>query len=185
MGDLLTSERGLFDLQLKLEELDQSTTYEMLINYLNSVRINNDITDVNDPRSVLPFLPETAKKFCKVSLGKPRLFNRLGISVLSTAADLQAEVITQEILDKGLKAAARSLLLQAALNVQEERVLALLLERGGLSDETILMADLEQVGVRTFGELLIVLEKLEEADLIHQLNQDDTKACAPIPLPQP
>ena len=94
MGDLLTSERGLFDLQLKLEELDQSTTYEMLINYLNSVRINNDITDVNDPRSVLPFLPETAKKFCKVSLGKPRLFNRLGISVLSTAADLQAEVIT-------------------------------------------------------------------------------------------
>ena len=182
MGDLLTSERGLFDLQLKLEELDQSTTYEMLINYLNSVRINNDITDVNDPRSVLPFLPETAKK---LSLGKPRLFNRLGISVLSTAADLQAEVITQEILDKGLKAAARSLLLQAALNVQEERVLALLLERGGLSDETILMADLEQVGVRTFGELLIVLEKLEEADLIHQLNQDDTKACAPIPLPQP
>jgi hypothetical protein len=183
-GDLLTSERGLFDLQLKLEELDQPTTYEMLINYLNSVRINNDITDVNDPRSVLPFLPETAKRFCEVSLGKPRLFNRLGISVLSTAADLQTDVITQEILDKGLKAAARSLLLQAALNVQEERVLALLLERGGLSDETILMADLEQLGVRTFGELLIVLEKLEEADLIHQLNQDDTKAFAPIPLPQ-
>jgi hypothetical protein len=183
-GDLLTSERGLFDLQLKLEELDQPTTYEMLINYLNSVRINNDITDANDPRSVLPFLPETAKKFCEVSLGKPRLFNRLGISVLSTAADLQTDVITQEILDKGLKAAARSLLLQAALNVQEERVLALLLERGGLSDETILMADLEQLGVRTFGELLIVLEKLEEADLIHQLNQDDTKAFAPIPLPQ-
>lgn len=72
-GDLLTSERGLFDLPLELEELDQPTTYQMLINYLNSVRIKNNCKDPIDPRSVLPFLPETAKKFCEVSLGKPRL----------------------------------------------------------------------------------------------------------------
>ena len=182
-GDLLTSERGLFDLQLKLEELDQPTTYKMLINYLNSARINNDYADPNDPRSVLPFLPETAKKFCEASFGKPRLFNRLGIIVLSTAADLHAETITQEVLEKGLKAAARSLPLQAALTFQEERVRALLLARGGLSDETILMADLQQLGVRTFSELLPILERLEEADLAHQLNQDDTKAFAPILLP--
>nr|AAA26042.1 hypothetical protein [Pseudanabaena tenuis PCC 7409]prf//2015397E cpcB2 upstream ORF X [Pseudanabaena sp.] len=84
-GDLLTSERGLFDLQLELKELDQPTTYQMLINYLNSVRIKNDCKDINDPRSVIPFLPETAKKFCEVSLGKPRLFNRLGSTVLLTA----------------------------------------------------------------------------------------------------
>ena len=183
-GDLLTSERGLFDLQLKLEELDQPTTYKMLINYLNSARIKNDCSDPNDPRSVLPFLPETAKQFCEESFGKPRLFNRLGNIVLSTAADLQVEVITQEVLDKGLKAAARSLPLQAALNVQEERVRALLLERGSLSDETALMADLQQLGVRTFSELLPILERLEEADLAYQINQDDTKAFAPIPLTQ-
>jgi hypothetical protein len=182
-GDLLTSERGLFDLQLKLEELDPTTTYKMLINYLNSARIKNDCTDPNDPRSVLPFLPETAKQFCAASFGKPRLFNRLGNIVLSTAADLQVEIITQEVLDKGLKAAARSLPLQAALNVQEERVRALLLERGSLSDETALMADLQQLGVRTFSELLPILERLEEADLAYQINQDDTKAFAPIPLP--
>ena len=182
-GDLLTSERGLFDLQLKLEELDQPTTYKMLINYLNSARINNDCADPKDPRSVLPFLPETAKKFCEASFGKPRLFNRLGSIVLSTAADLHAETITQEVLEKGLKAAARSLPLQAALTFQEERVRALLLARGGLSDETILMADLQQLGVRTFSELLPILERLEEADLAHQLNQDDTKAFAPILLP--
>jgi hypothetical protein len=183
-GDLLTSERGLFDLQLKLEELDQPTTYKMLINYLNSARIKNNCTDPNDPRSVLPFLPETAKQFCEASFGKPRLFNRLGNIVLSTAADLQVEIITQEVLDKGLKAAARSLPLQAALNVQEERVRALLLERGSLSDETALMADLQQLGVRTFSELLPILERLEEADLAYQINQDDTKAFAPIRLTQ-
>ena len=183
-GDLLTSERGLFDLQLKLEELDQPTTYRMLIKYLKSARIKNDCTDPNDPRSVLPFLPETAKQFCAATFGKPRLFNRLGNIVLSTAADLQVAVITQEVLDKGLKAAARSLPQQAALNVQEERVRALLLERGSLSDETALMADLQQLGVRTFSELLPILERLEEADLAYQINQDDTKAFAPIPLTQ-
>ncbi|MGA7938219.1 MAG: ATP-binding protein [Kovacikia sp.] len=51
-GDLLTSERGLFDLQLKLEELDAPTTYKMLINYLNSARIGNGSTDPQNPLSV-------------------------------------------------------------------------------------------------------------------------------------
>jgi len=181
-GDLLTSERGLFDLQLELKELDQPTTYQMLINYLNSVRIKNDCKDINDPRSVLPFLPETAKKFCEVSLGKPRLFNRLGSTVLLTAANLQVEVITPDVLEKGLKAAAPSLRLQAALSFQEERVRALLQKRGIFSEE-ITMVDLQELGVSTFSELLPILERLEEADLAYQINQDDSKAFAPIPLP--
>jgi len=181
-GDLLTSERGLFDLQLELKELDQPTTYQMLINYLNSVRVKNDCKDINDPRSVLPFLPETAKKFCEVSLGKPRLFNRLGSTVLLTATKLQVEIITPDVLEEGLKAAAPNLRLQAALSVQEERVRALLQKRGIFSEE-ISMEDLQQLGVRTFSELFPILERLEEADLAHQLNQDDTKAFAPILLP--
>ena len=182
-GDLLTSERGLFDLQLKLEELDQPTTYQMLINYLSSARINNNCTDPNDPRCVLPFLPETAKRFCEVSLGKPRLFNRLGNTVLSTAADLQVKLITPEVLEQGLRAAAPTLRQQAALNVQEERVRALLLQRGTLSDETITIEDLEQLGLRSFTDMLPFLERLEEADLAHQLSQEDAKAFAPILLP--
>jgi uncharacterized protein (DUF1778 family) len=183
MGDLLTSERGLFDLQLKLEELDLPTTYQMLINYLSSARINNNCTDSEDPRCVLPFLPETAERFCAVSQGKPRLFNRLGNTVLATAADLGAELITQEVLEKGLRAAAPTLRQQAALNVQEERVRALLQQRGSLSDDTMTMTDLEQLGFRTFNEVLPILERLEEADLAHQSNQEDAKAFVPILLP--
>jgi hypothetical protein len=45
------------------------------------------------------------------------------------------------------------------------------------------MEDLEQLGVRSFSDLLPFLERLEEADLAHQLNQDAAKAFAPIPLP--
>jgi hypothetical protein len=181
-GDLLTSERGLFDLQLELKELDQPTTNQMLVNYLNSVRIKNDCKDINDPRSVLPFLPETAKKFCEISLGKPRLFNRLGSTVLLTATELQVAVITPDVLEKGLRAAAPSLRFQAALSFQEERVRALLQKRGIFSEE-ITMEDLQQLGVPTFSELLPILERLQEADLAYQLNQDDSKAFAPIPLP--
>jgi hypothetical protein len=184
-GDLLTSERGLFDLQLKLEELDQPTTYRMLINYLNSARIGNTSTDPDDPRSVLPFLPATAQRFCEVSLGKPRLFNRLGNTVLSTAADLQVNLITPEVLNEGLKRAAPTLIQQAALTAQEERVRILLQQKGSLSDDTITMQELELLGVRSFSEIFPILERLEKADLAHQLPQDDTKAFAPIPLLPP
>ena len=182
-GDLLTTERGLFDLQLKLEELDMPTTYRMLVKYLNSARINNDCTDPENPRCVLPFLPDTAKRFCEVSLGKPRLFNRLGSLVLSVAADLNADKITPEILDKALKSAKPTLVQQAALTAQEERVRLLLEKRGTFSDDTILMADLEQLGFRSYVELVPILERLEEADLAFQLTSGDTKAFAPIPLP--
>ena len=182
-GDLLTSERGLFDLQLKLDELDQPTTYKMLINYLSSARIDNDCTDQGNPRCVLPFTPESAATFCRVSLGKPRLFNRLGNTVLSKAADLEVDLITPEILHEGLKAAAPTLRQQAALSVQEERVRALLMKRGEISDETITFEDLEALGVRSFSDILPFLERLEEADLAHQLDQEDVKAFAPIPLP--
>lgn len=182
-GDLLTSERGLFDLQLELKELDPDTTYQMLVNYLNSARLDNKCNDPNDPRSVLPFLPEAAKRFCEVSLGKPRLFNRLGNAVLSTAANLQADRITSDVLEKGLQTAARNRLQQAALTIQEECVRMLLQERGSLSDDTITMADLERLGYRSFVEVMPILERLEEADLAHQLKQDDAKAFAPILLP--
>lgn len=184
-GDLLTSERGLFDLQLKLEELDLQTTYKMLINYLNSVRVDHNCTDPENPDSVAPFLPETAMELCKVSQGKPRLFNRLGGMVLSAAADLQVEKITLGVLEQALNAAKPTLVQQAALNAQEERVRMLLEKRGSLSDDDITMADLEQLGFRSFSEILPYLERLEETDLAYQLNLEDAKAFAPIPLPSP
>ena len=104
-------------------------------------------------------------------------------TAMSTAADLQAELITPDVLEQGLRAAAPTLRQQAALNVQEERVRALLTQRGSLSDETITIEDLEQLGLRSFSDILPFLERLEEADLAHQLNQEDAKAYAPIPLP--
>lgn len=181
--DLLTSERGLFDLQLLLTELNADDTYQMLINYLSSARIDNDCSDRDDPRAVLPFLPETAERFCEVSRGKPRLFNRLGSVVLSTAADLQADIIDGNVLNQGFKAASRTLQQQAALDAKTEQVRLLLQQRGSLSDEAIAMADLERLGFRSFIELLPFLERLKDTDLAHQLPQGDTTVFEAIPLP--
>lgn len=182
-SDLLTSERGLFDLQLPLTELDEETTYKMLINYLNSARINEGCTEPDDPACVLPFSPDAARKFCAVSLGRPRLFNRLGSTVLSTAADLQAETIDLDVLNQGLKAAEPTLLQRARLTVQEERVRTLLLKRSGLSDEDMTCEELAQLGVSSFSDLLPVLERLETADLAYRLPQDDADVFRPTLLP--
>jgi hypothetical protein len=182
-GDLLTTERGLFDLKIQLTEFDVPTTYQMLINYLSTARIDNDCTDPRDPRCVLPFLPETAWRLCQLSTGKPRLLNRLGNTILSTAADLQATLITPEVLAQGLKQGGQDLLQSAVLSLEEERVRLLLQQKGAISDDSVTMEDLEKLGVRSFSELLPFLERLAEADLAYQLDQDDATAFAAIPLP--
>jgi AAA ATPase domain len=183
MGDLLTSERGLFDLQLELKLLDADTTYQMLINYLNSARIQNDCTDPADPRSVLPFLPETARQLCDLSKGHPRRLNRLGAAVLDTALVMQADRITPDVLQAGLQAASRQLLEQAALDVKEMMVFKLLQERGALSDESLSFEDLQQLGVRSFVELLPMLDRIEQADLIQRRPNSPATIYDPIELP--
>jgi acyl carrier protein len=182
-ANLLTTERGLFDLRIELKELDQETTYQMLVNYLNSVRIGKPCTDPNDPNSVLPFSPEAARHFCQVSKGKPRLFNRLGTIILDYAANQKADKITFEVLQAGLRMAAPKLQEQAALKFQEERVRKLLQERSSLSDETITIEDLEQLGFSSYSDLLPILEKLEDADLAYRTSCSDAQEFAAIDLP--
>ncbi len=183
-GDLVTTERGLFDLILPLKQLDPETTYQMLINYLNSARIEVASSDPDDPRSVLPFLPATARELCAVSGGYPRRFNRLGLAVLNTAMELQASQITPDVLQQGLAIARRTLEEQAALSVKEQMVLTLLRERGGFSDEAITREDLLQLGFRTFIELQPILDKLDQADLAQRrISTEATTVYEPLELP--
>ena len=182
-GDLLTSERGLFDLRLKLEELDPKTLYEMLINYLNSVRIGNSCTDPENPDSVLPFLPDTAQRFCDESRGRPRLFNRLGLVVLNKALELGEDRITPDVLEAGIQSAYADFRERAALEVQTKKVLSLLERKGQLSDETITYDDLESLNFSSFSELVPYLERLEEVDLAYRRDREDATEYEPTLLP--
>jgi hypothetical protein len=178
--DLLTTERGLFDLRLELKELDPDTRYQMLVNYLNSVRIDNDCDDPDNPRSVLPFLPDTAKRLCDESRGRPRLFNRLGSAVLNAALkevdnhlDGEAIYITHEVLEAGLREAYSNFREQAALKMQTQRVLGLLERKGGLSDESITLEELHSIGFSSFNEIVPFLERLQDADLAYRRDLED------------
>lgn len=166
MGDLLTSERGLFDLKIELTDLDVETTETMLAKYLASVRLHpNPKDDPNQPCDIHPFTRDAARQFCDASYGKPRLFNRLGNTVLRTAIERGVTTIDPDILRAGRQASELSRRECARLTTKEERLRSLLIEYGSLSDETIRMEDLEQLGFRTFNEALPLLEKLEDADL--------------------
>jgi len=182
-GDLLTSERGLFDLRLKLEELDFDTRYQMLINYLNSVRIGKSCTERDNPDSVLPFLPETAQRFCEESRGRPRLFNRLGLVVLNKALELNEARITPDVLEAGLQSAYANFRERAALEMQSQKILRLLERKGQLSDETITLEDLEFLNFSSFSELVPYLERLEEVDLAYRRDREDATEYEPTLLP--
>jgi hypothetical protein len=52
--DMLTRDLGLFDLAIELRPLDQPTTHQMLVNYLNSVRPKNARRNADDLSAVHP-----------------------------------------------------------------------------------------------------------------------------------
>jgi len=75
--------------------------YQMLVNYLNSVRPKSSQYIVTNEQAVKPFTVEAAKMLCERSSGVPRWLNRLGSYVLLKAAELNAKVINADILKQG------------------------------------------------------------------------------------
>ena len=153
--DLLTGKYITFDDNFQLEKLDPKTTYKMLINYLNSARTNNR----NNHNSVLPFSQETAMEFCRLSLGKPRLFNQLGIAVISLAADIYAEKdfipITPEILRTASSSIPNESWKQIISNIHKERKKHFLLEKNKLYNKGI---EIERLDVSN----LIIYDAISE-----------------------
>jgi hypothetical protein len=180
--DILTRDLGLFDLALELKPLDQPTTYRMLVNYLNSARLQHARRDPDDPLAVHPFTPETARLLCERSDGVPRYLNRLGSYVLLKAATLRAELITPDILEQGFKYADQQLRGQTGLTPEDQYVLDLVLEKGILSDETVTLADLERLKAKEFSEILPILDKLVQLDLLRRLPSERAGEYAPTPL---
>lgn len=180
--DVLTRDLGLFDLPIELQPLDQSTTYRMLINYLNSARPKDTRRDPDDPRAAHPFTPEAARILCERSNGVPRYLNRLGTYVLLKAADLHADLINAEVLQQGLENADRQLRGQKGLTSEDYYVLDLVLEKGVLSDATATLEDLERLKVKEFNEVMPILEKLVQLDLLRRLPTERAAEFGPSPM---
>jgi len=180
--DILTRDLGLFDLPIELRPLDQSTTYRMLINYLNSARPKETRRDPDDLRAVHPFTPEAARILCEHSDGVPRYLNRLGTYVLLKAAELQADLINADVLRQGLEYADRQLRGQKGLTPEDYYVLDLVLEKGVLSDATATLEDLEWLKIKEFNEIMPILEKLVQLDLLRRLPTERAAEFGPSPM---
>lgn len=180
--DILTRELGLFDLAIELKPLDQPTTYRMLVNYLNSARPKNARRDFDDPAAVRPFTPETARVLCEHSDGVPRWLNRLGSYVLLKAAIIHADLVTDDVLQQGLEYATHQLRGQSGLTAEDYYVLDLVLEKRTLSDVTVTLTDLERLKAKEFSEILPILEKLVQYDLLHRLPSERATEYKPTPL---
>jgi hypothetical protein len=181
--DLLTTERGLFDLCLELKALDQETTYHMLVKYLNSARNPKPRrTDPLDSLAVKPFTPEAALILCRQSGGVPRFLNRLGNYVLLRAAELGSDRIDVEVLRQGLEFADQQLRGQPGLTPEDLYVLNLILEKGMLSDENLALEDLDRLKVKEFNEILPILENLIQKDLIRRLPTERAAIYMPTPM---
>lgn len=180
--DILTRDLGLFDLAIELKPVDQSTAYRMLVNYLNSARPKNARRDPDDPLAVRPFTPETARVLCERSDGVPRWLNRLGSYVLLKAATIHADRITPDILQQGFEYADQQLRGQTGLTPEDYYVLDLVLEKGTLSDATITLTDMERLRAKEFSEILPILEKLVQFDLLRRLPSERAAEYEPTPL---
>lgn len=180
--DLVTQELGLFDLAIHLQPLDQDTTYRMLVNYLNSVRPEENRRTYDEPQAVWPFTPETARLLCQRSEGIPRILNRLGNYVLLKAAELNAGMITPDILKVGFAYADHQLRGSPGLSTHEQYVLQMVLEKGAVSDETITLDDLEKVRAKEFREIMPILEKLVQLDVLRRLPSERSIEYGPSPL---
>ncbi|NER91218.1 AAA family ATPase [Moorena sp. SIO3A2] len=180
--ELLIGERGLFDLALEIKALDQTTTYQMLINYLASARIRETSKDPINPDSVYPFTLETANNLCERSEGIPRWFNRIGSYVLLKAAELKADKITPDVFQQGLEDVSQQLRIHAKLSAEDYYVLELVLEKGVLSDENITMDELKRMKVQEFSQILPILDKLIQFDLVRRLPTDKAAEYQGNPL---
>jgi len=180
--DIVTRELGLFDLALELKSLDQPTTQQMLLNYLNSARLPKAKRVIDHPKAFAPFTPETARILCERSDGVPRWLNRLGSYILLKAAELHADVITPDVLQQGLDYANQQLRGQTGLTVEDHFVLNLVMEKGTLSDETATLNDLERLKVKEFSEVMPILEKLVQLDLLRRLPSEHAAEYTPSPL---
>ena len=179
--DYLIRDRGLFDLEIKLERLDQETSYTMLKRYLASARYA-PVDDTDEAAAVHPFTPKTLRELCRQANGVPRMLNRLASYVLIKATELPAPKITDEVLAICLDYARQRLTGQLEITAEDYFLLDVILEKGVLSDDTVTLEELTQLKAETFSEILPQLDKLVELDLLQRLPTERATAYAPMPL---
>jgi hypothetical protein len=176
--EILLSNRGLFDRTQQLTALDFNTTKVMLLKYLNSVR--QQPKEITDPNAFHPFNEDAANLICQRSNGSPRVLNRIGSYAIIESAAQKLTVIDikaiQQTIDKARQA------FRDNFNPQERLLIDSITNRGVLSDSNLSFSELQELGVKSFAELLPVIEELQRRDLIERLPNEGSLSYRLSPL---
>lgn len=187
--DVVITENGLIDVCIELKPMDERTMGQMLIDYLQSVRIMPSLWQVisgrifktdNHDDVLHPFTEETAPMLCKQSEGYPRWFNRVGTYVLNEAIKQNAELITPDIFNAGVAHLGNEI--QTKLNPNQRYIMELALEKGVITQDTITDEELGRLGKVAFSDILPILEELVRLDVICQTRNDNSIEFRITPL---
>jgi hypothetical protein len=92
------------------------------------------------------------------------------------------EFLRGSVLQIGLNHARNELRGQPGLTAQDYYLLDMVLEKGGISDATITLAELERLKAETSHEIMPSLAKLVQYDLLKRLPTERATEYAPMPL---
>jgi type II secretory pathway predicted ATPase ExeA len=176
--EILLSNRGLFDRTQQLTAIDFDTTKLMLLKYLNSVR--QQPKDINDPDAFAPFTADAADLICQRSNGSPRVLNRIGSYAIIEGGQQNLQVIDAEAIERTIDKARKSF--RDQFNPQERVLIDSITNQGVFSDSNLSFEELQKLGVKSFAELLPVIEELQRRELIERLPNDGSIAYRLSPL---
>jgi type II secretory pathway predicted ATPase ExeA len=176
--EILLSNRGLFDRTQQLTAIDFETTKLMLLKYLNSVR--QQPKDINDPDAFAPFTADAADLICQRSNGSPRVLNRIGSYAIIEGGQQNLQIIDAEAIERTIDKARKSF--RDQFNPQERVLIDSITNQGVFSDSNLSFEELQKLGVKSFAELLPVIEELQRRELIERLPNDGSIAYRLSPL---
>jgi hypothetical protein len=176
--EILLSNRGLFDRTQQLTAIDFDTTKLMLLKYLNSVR--QQPKDINDPDAFAPFTADAADLICQRSNGSPRVLNRIGSYAIIEGGQQNLQIIDAEAIERTIDKARKSF--RDQFNPQERVLIDSITNQGVFSDSNLSFEELQKLGVKSFAELLPVIEELQRRELIERLPNDGSIAYRLSPL---
>jgi type II secretory pathway predicted ATPase ExeA len=176
--EILLSNRGLFDRTQQLTSIDIYTTKLMLLKYLNSVRREDKL--ITDLDAFHPFRNDAVGKICQRSIGSPRILNRIGNYALAEGVEQNLDLIDSDAIERAIVKARKDF--RDQFNSQERLLIDNITSQGVLSDSNISLKELQQLGAKSFNELLPILEELHRRDLIERLPNDGSIAYRLSPL---
>ena len=167
---------GVFDQQLTLEPLPPDDMRTIMERYLRAGRVSG-----TKYSGLHPFTDEAADIIISRSLGIPRLFNRIGMRILESAAEMRAPAVDAAVLAQCWERAGQEL--RRSMSLDAAQLLEVLqAQPGGFDPLNIPDALYDQLGVDSHQALLSKINVAIYGDYVVGIEVDGKPRITADPL---